>query len=251
MKHPNTQSTMQPKRPLDLLACALLAAALGFVPIAASAQEPAAPDDRPGVAVFPFENGGSYGPDSEALDALTVGIQQMLLSELARNSQLRVVERGMLRELLEEQNLATEGRVEPGTAAEIGRLVGARYAVLGVFVDLFGNLRMDARVVDVETGEILNSAEVRDDRERLFDMLFQMSQKITAAADLPPLDLAVRQEREQREEVPAEAIILYSQAQTYEDFGDTERAADVYRRIMNEFPQMVEAEQALRQISST
>ncbi len=221
-----------------------------LIPAAESirAQEPGAADDRPGVAVFPFENGGSYGPEREAMDALTVGIQQMLLTELARNSGLRIVERGMLRELLAEQDLGASGRVEPGTAAAIGRIVGARYVILGGFIDLFGDFNLNARIVDVETSEVLGAEQIRADRSRLFDMLFEMSEKITEIADLPPLAREVREARVERE-VPAEAVILYSRAQTYEDFGDTARAAEVYRRIMQEFPELVEAEEALRQIS--
>jgi TolB-like protein len=195
-------------------------------------------DARPGVAVLPFENGGSYGPDSQDLEAL---------SELAQNSQLRVVERGQLRALMEEQDLGASGRVEPGTAAELGRLVGARYMILGVFIDLFSDFRMDARIVDVETGEILSSQTVRDDRARIYDLLVEMAGKVTEGADLPPLTREIRQEREARE-VPAEAVILYSRAQTYEDFGDRTRAVEVYRRIVQEFPQMTEAQEALRQL---
>ncbi len=213
----------------------------------ARGQAPEGADARPGVAVLPFENGGSYGPDSEDLEALTVGIQQMLLSELAQNSELRVVERGQLRALMEEQDLGASGRVEPGTAAELGRLVGARYMVMGVFIDLFSDFRMDARVVDVETGEILNSQTVRNDRSRIYDLLVELAGKVTEGADLPPLTREVRQERESRE-VPAEAVILYSRAQTYEDFGDRTRAVEVYRRIVQEFPEMTEAQEALRQL---
>jgi TolB-like protein len=213
-------------------------------------QDPASADHRPGVAVLPFENGGSYGPDREEMDALTVGIQQMLLSELAQNSSLRVVERGALRALLEEQDLGASGRIEPGTAAELGRLVGARYMVLGVFIDLFADFRMDARIVDVETGEILSSQTVRDDRARLYDLLVELAGKVTEGADLPALSRDVRESRQERE-IPAEAVILYSRAQTYEDFGDPERAVEVYRRIVQDFPQMTEAEEALRQLAGS
>lgn len=230
--------------------CAFVLGALVLAPQAASPQVPEGADDRPGVAVFPFENGGSYGPDREDMDALEVGLQHMLLTELARNSELRIVERAMLREILEEQDLGASGRVDAGTAAQIGRIVGARYVILGGFVDLFGDFSLNARIVDVETSEVLTAQRVRDDREELFDMLFQMSELITAAADLPPLAREVREARVERE-VPAEAVILYSRAQTYEDFGDVERAAEVYRRIMRDFPELVEAEEALRQISGS
>ena len=225
----------------------LLGAALLLGTTALEGQDPAGADTRPGIAVFPFENGGSYGPDSEDLAALTVGMQQMLLSELSQNSALRAIERSALRTLLEEQDLGASGRVEPGTAAELGRLVGARYMILGVFVDLFGDFRMDTRIVDVETGEILKAQTVRSNRSNLYDLVLELSGKITEDADLPPLSREIRESRAQRE-IPAETMQLYSRALQSEDIGDTERAAELYRRIVQEFPQFTEAQEALRQL---
>jgi TolB-like protein len=225
----------------------VLGAALLLGSTALAAQDPAGADIRPGIAVLPFENGGSYGPDSQDLEALTVGMQQMILSELSQNSSLRAIERGALRALLEEQDLGASGRIEPGTAAELGRLVGARYMVLGVFVDLFSDFRMDTRIVDVETGEILKAQTVRSNRSNMYDLVRELAEKITADADLPPLPREIREARAQRE-IPAEAMNLYSRALQSEDIGDTERAAELYRRIIQEFPQYTEAHEALRQL---
>jgi len=52
-----------------------------------------AQDTRPGLAVLPFENGGSYGKDKEDFDALRRGIAGMLISELSQNGSLRLVDR--------------------------------------------------------------------------------------------------------------------------------------------------------------
>ncbi len=225
----------------------LVAAALLLVALPLSAQEPEQ-DTRPGVAVFPFDNGGSYGAEGLDLTALTVGLQQMLLSELAQNSELRVVERQSLRALIEEQDLGVSGRVDPTTAAELGRVVGARYVIMGVFMDFFSDFRMDATIVDVETGEVLGAETVRADRSTLYELLVELAGKVTLRADLPALPSDLRQSRESRE-IPAEAVILYSRAQTFADFGDEERAVELYRRIVTEFPGMTEAGEALRQLS--
>lgn len=223
----------------------LVALAIGVSPVLA--QDAPAEDDRPGVAVFEFADGGSYGPDREDFEALGVGLQQMLLTELMRNSELRIVERSILREILQEQDLAVEGRVDPATAAQVGRLIGARYSITGFFADFWGTFRMDARIVDVETGEVLRSERVRGDREDIYRMLVELSALITDAADLPPLPAAERQERQLRE-IPAQAITLYSRAQVLEDLGETESARELYQRIVSDFPHMVEAEEALRQL---
>jgi len=225
---------------------ATLAAASLLLHGSTAAQEPEQ-DTRPGLAVFPFENGGSLGPDREELEPLTVGIQQMLITELGQNAELRLVERSILRELIAEQDLAAEGRVDPRTAAEVGRLVGARYVITGVFADLWGDFRLDSRIVDVETGEILRTEQVRNDRRQLYSMLVEMAGLITAGAALPPLPVEVRDARRSRE-IPPEAVTLYSRAQVFEDFGQREEAIQLYRQISERFPQMQEAREALLQL---
>jgi TolB-like protein len=217
-----------------------------LLPVPAAAQGQA--DTRPGFAVFPFANGGSYGLAREDLAALGVGIQQILLTELSQNTALRIIERGMLREILEEQNLARDGRVDPGTAARIGKLVGARYALTGGFVDLNGAMRLDGHIVDVETSEIIKAEEIRGKRDDLFDLLVDFAGRVTQDVKLPPLAAQVREARKARE-IPAEAITLYSRAQVYQDGGRTERAIELYRQIAEKFPAMTEATEALRQLT--
>lgn len=223
----------------------LLVVAAVLLPTASHAQ---VADSRPGLAVFPFTNGGSFGENAEDLDALEVGVQQMLLTELSQNPELRVVERSQLRAILDEQDLVKEGAVDPNTAARIGRLVGARYIVTGVFIDIGGNFRMDGRIVDVETGEIMRTVEVMDQRENLYQMLVDLSSRIMEGISLPPLAAAVVQERKARE-IPAEAVTLYSRAQVFQDGGRQAQAIELYRQIAERFPEMTEAREALRQLT--
>lgn len=227
----------------------LLVAILGMLALPASvvAQEEEM-DRRPGTAVLPFTNGGSFGEEQEDLDALEVGLQQMLITELNQNDALRIVERSVLRDLMQEQDLGRSGRVDASTAARIGELVGARYVITGVFVDLSGDFRMDSRIVDVETGEILKTERVRDERANLYDMLVTMATRITEGANLPLLPEPAREARRARK-IPAEAITLYSRAQVFQDAGRQEQAIDVYRRIVDRFPEMTEAQEALNQLT--
>lgn len=228
-----------------------MALALGVAVSASAVGAQEGPDDRrPGVAVLRFDNGGSHGQQAEEGDfaALEVGLQQMLLTELSQSTDLRIIERGRLNELMEEQDLAAEGRANQAGAAQIGKLVGARYVVIGSFTDLFGQFRMDARVVDTETGDILESESVRDRREKIYDLLVDLSAKIVEDIDLPALPEQAREERKSRD-IPPEAITLFSRAQVFEDGGRKDRAIELYRRLTTEFPDMVQAKQALEQLT--
>lgn len=233
---------------ISLMLTLVVAAALAApAPVAAQGETPE--DRKPGVAVFPFTNGGSYGEDSENLESLTVGLQQMLLTELDQNQELRIVERSMLKEIMEEQDLGQTERVDPQTAAKIGKLVGAQYMVTGVFVDLYGKFRMDARIIDTETSEVIQTESVKGEKEGLYDLLVDLSTRITKGADLPPLPQVARQERKKRD-IPPEAITIYSQAQVYQDRGRDERAIKLYERLVQRFPDLTQAKQALDQLTS-
>lgn len=216
------------------------------LPCALGAQQEV--DRRPGIAVLPFINGGSYGEGAEDLELLEVGLQQLLLSELAQYDTLRIVERTMLSEAMEEQELGASGRVDAATAARLGQIVGARYMITGSFIDLAGDFHLNARVIDVETTEYLETERLRDDRDNLYELVVQMAEAIVADVDLPLLPAPEREARRQRS-IPAEAITLYSRAQVFQDAGRVDQAAEVYRRIVEEFPEMTEARQALEQIS--
>lgn len=220
----------------------LCAATLAAAPLAGQT-----PDTRPGVAVLPFTNGGSYGANAEDLAALQVGVQELLLTELNENTNLRIVERSLLRGILEEQGLVEAGRVDAATAARVGRIVGARYVVTGVFVDLNGDFRLDGRIIDVETSEILRTERVRNQRDNLYDMLVELATKITEGVNLPPLPGEVREARMNRA-IPPEAITMFSRAQVYQDGGHRDRAIELYERITQRFPEMTQAQQALKQL---
>jgi TolB-like protein len=217
-----------------------------WLPAVARAQ-----DTRPGIAVMPFQNGGSYGQDKENFDALERGIAGMLISELSQNPAARVVERENVQRLLDEQNLGADGRVDAATAAKVGKLVGAKYMVMGTFVDLYGRFRVDARLVDVETSEILKV--VRSDpklekREEMFRLLQALAERLMAETKLPPLPSEVSKAAKARD-VPTEALTYYSRALLYQDRGDTAKATEYFNKAITAFPDYAEAQEGLKKVS--
>ncbi len=223
-----------------------LALAVGFMaPPVAQGQ-----DTRPGIGVWILENGGSYGQDAEDFEALRVGLQQILMTELARNPAMRVVERSQLNALIAEQDLGAAGRVDPETAARVGRIVGAKFMVLGGFVDWFGDFRLDARIVDCETSEIIIAIGLRERREELYQLIVDLTGRLTSDVHLPSLDIEAELE-EQAREIPVDALTLFSRAVFFEDRGDSERAKEFYTRARNVFPDYTEAAERLQQLGGS
>ena len=224
-------------------------ALLGFIGRELGAQG-RGQDTRPGIAVLPFDNSGSYGQDKENFDALQKGIAGMLISELAANPAARVVEREEIEKLLAEQSLGASGKVTPETAAKIGKLVGARYVIAGTFIDFYGDFRLDARLVNVETSEIVKVESDRMQRDHLFDIIRTVAARLMKDANLPPLPRQASEQRMNRQ-VPTEALTFYSKALLYQDRGQKDKAAEMYQRALAVFPEYAEAQQGLQRVKNS
>ncbi len=225
-----------------LLSLVLLAPACGGLAAQGRSQ-----DTRPGVAVLPFDNGGSYGQDKENFDALQKGMAAMIISELAANPGTRVVDREEIQKLIEEQNLGASGRVDPQTAAKLGKLVGARYVVLGTFIDFYGDFRVDARLVNVETGEIVKVEKDQAQRDHLFQIIQTVAGHLIKDANLPPLPRQASDQRMSRQ-VPTEALTYYAKALLYQDRGQNDKAVEMYQKALAVFPAYTEAQQGLQRV---
>lgn len=219
---------------------------LSLVPVLLGAQQ-RNQDTRPGIAVLPFNNGGSYGQGKEDFDALERGIAGMMISELSQNPAARVVERQEIQRLVDEQNLGAQGRVDPQTAAKVGKLVGARYVVLGTFVDFYGDFRVDVRLVNTETSEIVKTESERMQRDHMFDIIRNIAARLMKDASLPALPRPASEQRMGRQ-VPTEALTYYSRALLYADHGQKDKAVEMFNRAITIFPDFAEAKDGLQQV---
>jgi len=138
---------MRRSPPLCLFALCLLVLGLVRAEVAVAAEPP------PTVAVLYFD----YTGKDQELEVLRKGLAQMLISDLSGTDTIRVVERDRLEDILTELKLQGSGKIDPKSAAKLGKLLGAKYLVVGGYFDLQGVLRVDARIVDVETGRVVKS----------------------------------------------------------------------------------------------
>ena len=106
----------------------------------------AQPADVNVIAVLPLTISGDsiYAP-------LGRGLAQMITSDLGILQRFRMVERLQIGALLEELRLAQTARVDPATAARIGRLVRAGRLVQGLAtIPSEGDVRIEASVVQAD-----------------------------------------------------------------------------------------------------
>lgn len=106
------------------------------------------------LAVLPL----TQAAGSSDLEGLGDALAGMLVSDLSRSPELALVERARLDALLGEIDLGTSGFIEAGTAAELGRGVGAELVLVGTYSVVGETFLLDARLVEVESGSIRKGA---------------------------------------------------------------------------------------------
>jgi len=221
------------------LGWAFLLAAMA--PAAVSGQ-----DQRIAVAVLPFENGGSYGKERDEFDGLRKGLAALLISELGTNPGLRTVDRVETQRILDQQGPNVADRVDRATAAKVGAQAGATHVVMGSFIDLYGDFRVDARLVAVDGGGIVKAVHndpALHDRRDLYRMILSVVERLSGAP-LPAFAPA------RRRHLTAEAITHFGRALLYQDRGDRSRALEFYQKALAASADFTEAGEGLRRLGT-
>jgi len=132
------------------------------------------------VAVLPFENlnrDTTYG-------VLSRGMCESLIAGLSSIQSLTLVERAQVEKALKEQALGLTGVIDEKTAPKTGQLLGAKYVVMGSYQVLGNQVKITARFVNVETGEIDQSKIVSVTGrypDGVFDLQNQIASKLVTS----------------------------------------------------------------------
>ncbi|MBW2200880.1 MAG: hypothetical protein JRF71_08585, partial [Deltaproteobacteria bacterium] len=121
----------------------------------------------PRVAVMDFDNKTPHGGWRVGR-----GAADILTTELTKMGKFDMFERGQLQSVIKEQDLGASGRIDPSSAAKIGKIIGVSYIVTGAVTE-YGQSRgggggggvnvgkvgyhssVDVRIVDATTGRIV------------------------------------------------------------------------------------------------
>jgi len=159
----------------------LAAAALLALPAVAVAQ-----DTRPVVVVYTFTN-SSIGAGAADFNGIATGVQDLLITDMASNAKIRLVDRSRIAEILQEQNMVRSNQIDPQTAVRLGRIMGAQYAIVGGFMsDGKGNAVITGRTIDIETTQIANPEKIQGKADDVLGMINQLSTKLASTMNLAP-----------------------------------------------------------------
>jgi curli biogenesis system outer membrane secretion channel CsgG len=139
------------------------------------------PTQKVRIAVLDFDYSSIGNPSwLSFLPGGARGVSDILVNRLVQTGTYSVIERSQLEAILKEQDLGASGRVDAGTAAEIGRILGVQAVIIGSITQFdlerkssgggaFGisvsndeteaYVKLSARVVNTTTAEIMMVAE--------------------------------------------------------------------------------------------
>lgn len=227
-------------RAREMLALRARANALARAALAREAELTQLPADPQTIAVLPIEIAGdtSYQP-------LARGLAQMIISDLDLIQRFRMLERLRVGALLEELQLGQTRRVDPSSAARVGRLLQAGRMVQGLAViPEEGETRLEASVV-LASGEVTPTepavGEFRELMRLEKEIVVSIAQRLGYV-----LSDAERQLILENGTQDLTAFLAYSRGLEAEDLGDYQAAAQYFSRAVQADPAFQQAREQYR-----
>ncbi|MDQ2665924.1 MAG: CsgG/HfaB family protein [Gemmatimonadota bacterium] len=166
------------------------------------------------------------------LTPLGYGLADMLMTDLARSSQLAVVDRSHMDAMLRELQMARAGQVDSTQAPRVGRLLGARRLVVGALYDRGnGEFGIDTRVANTLDGSLAGALSARAPLASIFDAEKALAYRLfdQLGVTLTPEERAAI---EQRPTSNVTAMLAYSRGVRDEAFGQYASANANYQAAL-------------------
>lgn len=197
------------------------------------------------IAVMDFKNNSLF--DKGSYESLSKGLAEILITELSQVEAIQVVERQQLNAIVEEMQLAQTGLISENTSIQVGKLLGAKFLVLGSFMAVSGKqIRVDARIVEVETGKTLMGGKSQGKDEEILKLVNVLTQSI-----LSGLEIRMAQNRlQQVGNTSPEAIMALSKGLEYEDAGNTRMALKWYNRALDKDKDLEVARKRIKKLQN-
>ena len=87
-------------------------------------------------------------------------LSEELITRLYQTKKFKVIERQQLNKIIAEQKLSLTGVIDPASAQKLGRVLGVDSIVFGSISDLVRTLKINARLISAETGEVFAAAAI-------------------------------------------------------------------------------------------
>jgi eukaryotic-like serine/threonine-protein kinase len=122
---------------------------------------------RQAIAVLDFKS-LSPSPDTRWLES---AIAEMLTTELAAGGKMRVIRGNTVAEAMRSLALRDPGSLGPADLQHLHEALGADLVVVGAFLPIQGQIRVDLRVIEIPSGDTVTSVAEVGVQNGLFDLM--------------------------------------------------------------------------------
>lgn len=197
------------------------------------------------VAVLDFAN-HSRDP---ALDGYRLGFRDMLTTDLSKLSSIKVLERARLEAILQEHRLTKTDFIDPETAVQLRQGLSAHAMLSGSYLISGDDIRVDVRLVSVETGEVIQAEAIEGKKTDMFGLQKALASKVLAGLEVTPT-AAEQEALNQPQTREFEAFRLYSEARLAQLRGNQEEAEARLREALSKDQDFELASRELGRIES-
>jgi TolB-like protein len=196
------------------------------------------------LAVLDFENNSLTKVTEMA--PLSKGLPTIMITEFQKLPQFKMVERAQLQKILDEMKLGQSGLLDEQSVQQVGKLLGARDLLLGSYMLMLdGKLRLDVRIVEVETSVTLKAIEETGSPKDLSKMISRLVARIAQNLSVQ-LSKADVKALANAENIAFDAALLYAQGVDYEDHKDFKQAKKMYEKALKISPGFANAQARLK-----
>ena len=177
------------------------------------------------LAILPFENNSVT--DSDRFAPLSKGLPAMIITDLNKNGAgLKLIERDKIQALLKEIAFGQTGSVDESQAVKVGKILGAQAIALGSFMVLGENIRIDVRIIKVETSELVLAESIVGESDDFMRLEQDLANRI---ADSMKASLSPRKDLSKS---GIDAALYFSQGLNAMDRGDKAEARRLFAKCI-------------------
>lgn len=130
---------------------------------------------RTKVAVLDFQ---LKGQEHDNADMGKI-VAEWLINALVKDGRFEVIDRGLLKKALEDENLGVDSLADKTSVKKLGELLGVKVVISGSVMKLQNFMVVNARIIDVESASIITAETVKSTTAiQLEELVEQMAEKI-------------------------------------------------------------------------